>query len=509
MSEKKTDGKDAAEKAMSSAAGEGSKSTAGATSGGGSGAGTTPPERKGGGGFMALLALLLAGGGLVAGYQALQQNQATVGELAARSDRLEARLNTLDERATALEQGLAQGLAQAGAAAAPPPAAEGAAVADIEPRLAALQGGLEQQLEEKVGALEGRVSEQLAALESRLGERLAALQQELEQRVGALRDELGPQLAAVAEETRAALARETASLEKAIAALQTKVDELERDRAPLWEAAEVEYLINIAHDSLVLRRDVQTAVVAMRTAAQRLQGLEHPAFAATRQLVADELKALLAVPQVDVSATAFTLTRLQEQIAGLPLRDEKLTAGPPPAGGGGGSDAAQGEGGGEEPEWARFLDDMGESLKGLVIVRRRDVNDEPLLPPDRARFIGENLRLKLEAARLALLRSDEGVYHASLKTASQWLKRYYQEDAPGVQAMLKTLAELDQLVLQPQLPSVQASLKAIREVLESRAFLVSQVGRSGKSAGELTAYRNGAQAWLSANVAPVKGGEES
>ncbi|MFQ5488682.1 MAG: uroporphyrinogen-III C-methyltransferase [Gammaproteobacteria bacterium] len=377
---------------------------------------------------------MLAGGGIVAGYLLWQKNQSVVSGLLAHDSRLEQRLGGLDNRAAAIEQQLQQ-LASANQ--------------DIEPSLATLR----QTLDQKIAALK--------------------------------------------EENKAQISQEFAILQSAVNALQAKLEEKKPlERKPLWEPAEAEYLIRIANDSLTLRGDVATALAALRAADQRLQAVGHPAFATTRRLLAEEINALLAVPQADIAAAANTLSSLQQRVTELPLRGRHATAAPAEV-------AQESEPPAEElTGWRGFLHDIWQALKELVTVRRRDVSDEPLMAPERVLYLGQNLQLKLETAHLALLRGDEGAYHGALKTAAQWLERYYDGDDAAVREVRETLGRLDKIVVKPELPSLKASLEAIREVLASRAYLSARQLPLGLAAN------NQAQGWLPAVVLTVKGGEQ-
>jgi uroporphyrin-III C-methyltransferase len=95
-------------------------------------------------------------------------------------------------------------------------------------------------------------------------------------------------------------------------------------------------------------------------------------------------------------------------------------------------------------------------------VRRVGAPEPPLLPPEQAYFLRENLRLRLLSARLALLARNQGAYSADLGVAAQWLQRYF--DA-RVQATREALAEIERLRASPVSvapPSIDGSLEAVR-----------------------------------------------
>ncbi len=419
-----------------------------------------PPAKSGGGGFLAVLALLLAAGGLAAGYQAWQSNESVVTRLHETDAALEARLNELEQR-TANIAGQLQSIASSNQ--------------NVGPQLAALRDRLEDQLKEVVTALEG-------------------------------------QLAAAKEDASNRIAQQFAILQDAVNALQAKLEEKkpEERQKPLWEPAEAEFLIRLADESLRLRGDVRTAVAALREADQRLQAVGHPAFATTRRLIAEEIQALLAVPQVDVPAALATLGNLQERVTELPLRNARQEVADEREQEVAGAEArAEASGGAEEERssWQAFFYDLGDTIKSLVTVRRRDVTDEPLIPPQRVLYLTQNLQLKLETARLALLRGEESAYHNAIQAAIGWISRYYVNDDEAVQDVLATLRQLDELVIRPELPSVKPSLEALREVLESRAYLSAHT-LSLDLAAQVPASGDGSLLLAAAGARIVKGGEQ-
>ncbi|MDZ7810454.1 MAG: uroporphyrinogen-III C-methyltransferase [Arhodomonas sp.] len=56
----------------------------------------------------------------------------------------------------------------------------------------------------------------------------------------------------------------------------------------------------------------------------------------------------------------------------------------------------------------------------------------PLRPIEERYFLRENLRLRLEGARLAALQGDTSTYRDGLERAREWLQRYYDGDDPAV-----------------------------------------------------------------------------
>jgi len=105
-----------------------------------------------------------------------------------------------------------------------------------------------------------------------------------------------------------------------------------------------------------------------------------------------------------------------------------------------------------------------QQIKGLVEVRRNDQPAEPMLAPSLEYFLYQNLRLQLDAARLALLRGEAPLYAESLRSARDWAATYFDQEHASTQAMVTELDRLLGVDIAPQLPEVGGALRALRAV---------------------------------------------
>lgn len=227
------------------------------------------------------------------------------------------------------------------------------------------------------------------------------------------------------------------------------------------EPADVERLLRMANDSLQLTGDVETARLALGSADRRLQALGDPLFAEVRRRLAREIAALEATPRPDVSGMAYALEGLQGELASLSLRHGTLAP----------ADAEQApapETAAAASQWRLVLHDLWTTLKGLVVVRRREGGEPPLVTPDQQSLLTQNLYLKLESARVALLARDDRNFHASLTLARAWLEKYYDGANAAVAAAAASLRTMDQVNIRPPLPEISGSLEALHAALERR-----------------------------------------
>jgi len=287
-----------------------------------------------------------------------------------------------------------------------------------------------------------------------LDQRLVAALAASDSHAAALEAQLAEQASAIAAQVTA-LEHQRELAEQTYQALREEVGQ-DRNR---WVIAEIEYLMRIAAHRLMLARDVHAAIAALEAADRRLHDLGDPAWLGVREQVSDEVAALRAVPDVDIEGLALSLRSLAKRARTLPVLGARYRPGDYRGAGDKDSEAAaRGE------DWREALEVAWEEVKGLVEVRRNDEPVKAMLAPELEYFLYQNLRLQLDAARLALLRGEAPLYAESLRSARDWAATYFDQENASTQA---TVAELDRLLavdIAPPLPEVGGALRAMREV---------------------------------------------
>lgn len=271
-------------------------------------------------------------------------------------------------------------------------------------------------------------------------------------------DQLAPAL-------ESGLRQELAAFDERLGALH---ELLRRTATPTHEPADIENLLLIANDSLTLQRDVATALAALQTADERLRALADPAFAETRRRLAQEITTLRAAPRPDIAGTAFAISGVQQQLEALTLASLRAPGGEGRAADPAGAHGEQTSDDAETARWRAVLDDLWTQLRSLVVIRRSDEADGPLIAPDQRVFLNQNLHLRLESARLALLSLDAESFRHHIGIARDWLAHYYDERDAQVAALLARLGELARVDIAFVAPDISGSLKALREALERR-----------------------------------------
>ena len=228
-----------------------------------------------------------------------------------------------------------------------------------------------------------------------------------------------------------------------------------------WLVAEAEYLLSIANQQLLLTTNIDSSIAALRNADQRLRETGDPGLLDIRSLIADEVTQLQSVVVVDVAGAALTLASLQTRVDELSLagfdsveiesneKDESI------------EDKAQED----SNQFSQGLNTAWQSIKDLLAIKVRERGDSstgnPLLTPDQRALIYQNLRLKLESARLSLVQRDAVTYKQSLEISKDWLRSYFDEDNKR-SALIETLEELESISLKFSPPDISGSLDALR-----------------------------------------------
>ena len=314
---------------------------------------------------------------------------------------------------------------------------------------------------------------------------VAALWYDTRGRIGSTQEELARRLQEIETESRAAhtLGRQAqdglrdaqakiGALESRLAesqsqqmALETLYQELSRNRDE-WQLAEIEQVLAIAQQQLQLSGNVRAALLALQLAESRLSRADRPQFLPVRRALTRDIERLKSLPALDVPGLSLTLDRLVASVDALPLAFEERVERPAAAKSGKAAPAGAAPGtappAAEESYFARLGGEIWRELRQLVVVRRIDTPEPPLLPPPQAYFLRENLKLKLLSARLSLLTRDEAGYREDLRAAQAWIQRYFDPRSRQTADALAQLKTLSAATVSFEMPTISESLDAVR-----------------------------------------------
>ncbi|MCX8086879.1 MAG: uroporphyrinogen-III C-methyltransferase [Rhodocyclaceae bacterium] len=261
---------------------------------------------------------------------------------------------------------------------------------------------------------------------------------------------------------------EMQSQQMALEALYQELSKSREDRL----LAEIEQDLAIAAQQLFIAGNVEAALIALTGAEARLAKNAQPQFLPLRKLISRDIERLKSLPGADVAGTALKLDGLIEAVPTLPLAFEQRPAAAPPE-----KKPRQGEAkpAGAVPPAPTFGDmlrafgtELWQELRQLVRIERLDRPDPGLLAPREVFFLRENLRLRLLAARIALLARDGRSFKRDIEQAAHWLEAYFDPTAPAVREARATLASLAKLDLARAPVELNETLSALRNMKLAR-----------------------------------------
>jgi len=243
--------------------------------------------------------------------------------------------------------------------------------------------------------------------------------------------------------------------------------------------ADAEYLLSIANQKLHLIGDVKAVLAAMEAADQRLHDSGDPGVFKVREVLAGEINQLKGIQPPDIVGISAKLLTLEAKVPEIPLflphsdrakEHHEQPKVPEPA--------AEGEGGG-------LLDSTLKDLKGLVTVRHTDRPVQAILLPEQVEALRQTLLLKLEMARISLLRGDDALYKSNLESAYSWLHEHFDHDAAMTQGVAEEMKSLQAMPIRVPFPDISQSLAMLRNIEKLR--LEAEKTEGGANTGGDTA----------------------
>lgn len=221
-----------------------------------------------------------------------------------------------------------------------------------------------------------------------------------------------------------------------------------------WTLNEVDYLLQLANQRATLANDADGARQALQLADEKLRDLNDYRLQDLRQQIADEQLALDAVATADIAGIAADLQSTLNAIDTLRVvkgpkhfnqdpradTDTDLTT---------------------RAGWQDALGDIWQQVRSLVVIRQQEDATQAVLIPEQRYFLYQNLRLKLETARFALLSGKQSIYDSSLQTSIDWLNRYFVGDERD--ALLASLTALESEQIEVALPDISGSLRWLQD----------------------------------------------
>ena len=225
-----------------------------------------------------------------------------------------------------------------------------------------------------------------------------------------------------------------------------------------WLIADAEYLLSIANQRLLLVGDINTTKEALIAADQRLRESGDAAVYKIRGQIAKEISQLKNVQVPDIVGIYSTIQLLTENVdkltTFLPHESKEITPIEP-------------EQEVNEDQNKGIVDSAMAKLEGLVTIRHTEQPILSVITPEQARFIKEELKVKLEMIKLSLVQQNDALFKSSIADAKKWLAKNFAKNKNS-KSFAKELDILNGTPIRGQFPDISQSLKMLRDIVKLR-----------------------------------------
>ncbi len=227
-----------------------------------------------------------------------------------------------------------------------------------------------------------------------------------------------------------------------------------------WLIADAEYLLSVANERLHLVGDINTTREALEAADQRLRESGDAGTISIREQIAKEIAQLQGIKPVDIVGLHAAIQTLQSEVPKLTLL--LPYSGKPPTPPGERNESAPVS---EDPN--DLLSGAIRELEGVVTIKRTDQPIKEILSQEQAEFIREQLKVKLELLKVALVQQNDGLYQSILTEIKSWVTQHFT-DNDATKSFVSEVGRLQAIKLRNQLPDISGSLKMLRDVAKLR-----------------------------------------
>ena len=221
-------------------------------------------------------------------------------------------------------------------------------------------------------------------------------------------------------------------------------------------AAELESALRVAQDQAQLTGSVQPLLAALRSTERRVAASNDPRLAPVARAAAQDLERVKNANITDTAGLLARIDQLLRQVDELPVANAvgRQRSGTPL------HERAQ-----PAPTtwWERWGRSVLDEARDLLRVSRIERPEASMLSPDQAFFVRENLKLRLQGARLALLARQYEAARADLAAAAASLGTWFDPASRRTQAAATLLQRLRAETHDATLPRVDDTLVALSQ----------------------------------------------
>jgi uroporphyrin-III C-methyltransferase len=226
-----------------------------------------------------------------------------------------------------------------------------------------------------------------------------------------------------------------------------------------WLIADAEYLLSVANERLHLVGDINTTREALEAADQRLRESGDAGTITIREQISKEISQIQGIKLPDIVGLYSSIQALESEVpklalvlpySGKPLTPPEETTSSTPT---------------EDPD--DLITGAIHELEGIVTIKRSDKPIKEILTQEQAEFIREQLKVKLEMVKVALVGQNDALYQAILADLKTWVSQHFTDNEVS-KGFIGEIGRLQSIKLRSQLPDISGSLKKLRDVAKLR-----------------------------------------
>jgi len=247
--------------------------------------------------------------------------------------------------------------------------------------------------------------------------------------------------------------------------LEAKVKRMEQklsNTSEDWSLIELGDMLRMANLKLKVDKNPQVALVLLSQVNEKLGELMSENLTALKSSLLDDIVKLRTVPKIDMNLILPRLSAISKQIMKLPLKQAKFTAVDS-------LDSDQVKAIDPEENLSWFKKSMKTTLSQLqkiVIIRRNTKPIVPLLSPESAFVVEQNIQLQIQQAQWALIQKEGALYQKSLADISKTVEKYFNSNVSATQSLLQEIKMLSDVKIAKDLPSLDNTIKVFNERLK-------------------------------------------
>jgi uroporphyrin-III C-methyltransferase len=227
-----------------------------------------------------------------------------------------------------------------------------------------------------------------------------------------------------------------------------------------WLVADAEYLLSVANERLHLVGDVNTTRMALEAADQRLRESGDSGTFKIREQIAKEIAQIQGINVPDLVGLYTSIQSLESAVAKLALL--LPYSGKPMVPAGEATDSSV-----VSEDSNDLLNSAIKGLEGIVTIKHADKPIKEILTQEQAEFIREQVKVKLEMVKLALIQQNDALYQSTLGDIKAEINQHFSSN-DNAKKFIAELSRLQLIKLRSQLPDISLSLKMLRDVTNLR-----------------------------------------